>query len=114
MRIVTARTSLREEEVIGLLIISLLGAGLAQGWGWTLFSGLVTVLLGIMLWSEFPISGASATGMLVWIRMLLSGLTLIMVGSAMRGVVKKEEKCGMIRSHYRSQEHHKNIFTRLR
>jgi uncharacterized membrane protein HdeD (DUF308 family) len=61
----------------------------AKGWGWTLFSGLVSVLLGIMLWSEFPISGVWAIGMLVGIRMLFSGLTLIMLGSATRGVVKE-------------------------
>jgi len=104
--------------VAGLLMISRPGAGLAtltfflaayclmtglfeslwafqikpaQGWGWTLFSGLVSVLLGIMLWSEFPISGAWAIGTLVGIRMLFSGSSLIMLGSAARGAVKKEK-----------------------
>lgn len=61
----------------------------AKGWGWTLFSGIVTVLLGLMIWRQFPISGVWAIGTLVGIRMLFSGWTLIMFGSAARGVVKE-------------------------
>lgn len=60
----------------------------AKGWGWSLFSGIVTVLLGLMIWRQFPISGVWAIGTLVGIRMLFSGWTLIMFGSAARGVVK--------------------------
>jgi len=102
--------------VAGLLMISSPGAGLASltiflaayflmtgtfeiigafqikpanGWGWTLFSGIVSVLLGFMIWGQFPISGAWAIGTLVGIRMLFSGSSLIMLGSAARGAVKE-------------------------
>jgi len=29
-----------------------------KGWGWALFSGILSVLLGVMIWSQFPVSGA--------------------------------------------------------
>jgi uncharacterized membrane protein HdeD (DUF308 family) len=60
----------------------------ASGWGWSLFSGIVSVLLGIMIWNEFPMSGAWAVGILVGIRLIFGGWTLIMFGSAARGVTK--------------------------
>jgi uncharacterized membrane protein HdeD (DUF308 family) len=60
----------------------------ASGWGWSLFSGIVSVILGIMIWSEFPVSGAWAVGILVGIRLIFGGITLIMFGSAARGVAK--------------------------
>ena len=102
--------------VVGLFMISRPGAGLAsltlflaayfvvtgifesmsafqikpaRGWGWTLFSGIVSVLLGFMIWGQFPLSGAWAIGTLVGIRMLVSGWTLIILGAAGRGMVKE-------------------------
>lgn len=64
----------------------------AGGWGWTLFGGCVSVLLGVMIWRQFPLSGAWAVGTLVGIRLLFTGWTVIMLGSAARGVVKAIEK----------------------
>jgi uncharacterized membrane protein HdeD (DUF308 family) len=61
----------------------------AKGWGWTLFSGIVAVLFGFMIWGQYPVSGAWAIGMLVGLRMLFSGWTLIMIGLGVRGVVKE-------------------------
>jgi uncharacterized membrane protein HdeD (DUF308 family) len=60
-----------------------------KGWGWTLFSGIVSVLLGCMIWGQYPFSGAWVLGAFVGIRLLFSGLTLIMLGSAARGAVKE-------------------------
>jgi uncharacterized membrane protein HdeD (DUF308 family) len=61
----------------------------AKGWGWTLFSGIVAVLLGFMIWGQFPVSGAWAVGLLVGLQMLFSGIALIMLGSGTRSVVKE-------------------------
>lgn len=55
-----------------------------SGWGWTLFSGIVSLLLGFMIWGEFPLSGVWAVGTLVGIRMIVSGWTHIMLGVAAR------------------------------
>ncbi len=59
-----------------------------QGWGSILFSGIVTVLLGILLLAEWPISGAWALGTLVGMNLLFSGFAMISIGSAARRLTK--------------------------
>ncbi len=60
----------------------------ASGWGWALFSGVITVLLGAMIWNQFPLSGAWAIGTLVGIKLLFSGWALLMFGMAARSAAK--------------------------
>jgi uncharacterized membrane protein HdeD (DUF308 family) len=57
----------------------------AEGWGLMLFNGIVTLLLGIMIWRQFPLSGAWAVGVLFGAKMILSGWTLIFIGRSVRG-----------------------------
>lgn len=59
----------------------------AKGWGWELFNGIISLLLGAMIWNQFPISGAWAIGILFGVKLLFSGWTLIMFGLAARGMV---------------------------
>lgn len=59
-----------------------------SGWGWLLFGGVVSLLLGLMIWRQFPLSGAWAVGILVGIRLLMSGFTLTAIGSAVGSVAK--------------------------
>ncbi len=59
-----------------------------QGWGWILFSGIITVLLGILLLAEWPISGTWALGTLVGVNLLFSGFAMISIGSAARRLTK--------------------------
>ena len=54
-----------------------------SGWGVTLFSGIVSFLLGLMVWRQFPVSGAWAIGVLAGIKLVFSGWWLIIIG---RGV----------------------------
>lgn len=56
----------------------------AKGWGWALFSGLVGVLLGVMIWTQWPLSGAWAIGTLVGINILFSGSSMMAMGLAAR------------------------------
>ena len=60
----------------------------ASGWGWALASGVAALVLGILIWSEFPLSGVWAVGTLVGIKLLFSGSTLIALGSGARNVAK--------------------------
>jgi len=60
----------------------------AEGWGLMLFNGIVTLLLGIMIWRQFPLSGAWAVGILFGVKLILSGWSLVFIG---RGV-REEEK----------------------
>ncbi|MEZ4600379.1 MAG: HdeD family acid-resistance protein [Syntrophotaleaceae bacterium] len=55
-----------------------------SGWGWILFGGLVSVILAIMVWLRFPISGIWLVGTLVGIHLLVTGIETVMIGSAVR------------------------------
>jgi uncharacterized membrane protein HdeD (DUF308 family) len=63
----------------------------ADGWGIELFNGVVTLVLGILLWRQFPLSGAWAIGILFGIKMVFSGWAFIFVG---RGVKKLASETG--------------------
>jgi uncharacterized membrane protein HdeD (DUF308 family) len=55
-----------------------------SGWGWMLFNAIVTLLLGIMIWRQFPLSGAWAVGVLFGIKLIFSGWALIFIGRGVR------------------------------
>jgi len=57
----------------------------AEGWGVMLFSGVITLLLGVMIWRQFPVSGAWAVGVLFGIKLIVSGWALIFIGRTVRG-----------------------------
>jgi uncharacterized membrane protein HdeD (DUF308 family) len=54
-----------------------------------LFSGIVTVLLGILLLAEWPLSGAWALGTLVGVNLLFSGFAMISIGSAAKRLISR-------------------------
>jgi len=50
------------------------------GWGWMLFSGIITLILGGLIWGEWPLSGVWAVGVLLGLRILFAGWAMIFVG----------------------------------
>jgi len=52
-----------------------------RGWGVTLLAGTLSVLLGVLIWRQWPLSGAWAVGILVGVKILLSGWSMIVCGS---------------------------------
>ena len=62
-----------------------------KGWGWLLFSGAITLLLGLALWSNWPLSGAWAIGTLFGINLIFNGWAMIFTGSAVRSTIKANE-----------------------
>lgn len=62
-----------------------------KNWGWNLFSGIISLLLGIMIWRQYPLSGAWAIGTLVGIKLIFSGWTMIAFGGAARSTAKDVE-----------------------
>ena len=60
-----------------------------QGWGMALFNGIITFLLGFMIWRHWPISGVWAIGVLVGIRILMAGWTMLFF-SSVAGTLAKE------------------------
>ena len=59
-----------------------------KGWGWTLFSGVVALALGVMIWRQFPVSGLWAVGTLAGIQMIFGGSSIASVCSAAKGAAK--------------------------
>jgi len=55
-----------------------------DGWGWALLNGIVSLLLGTAIWRQWPLSGLWVIGLFVGIEMVLSGLSWVMLGLAVR------------------------------
>ncbi len=56
-----------------------------RGWGWLLASGIVSVVLGVMIWAQWPASGLWVIGLLVGIQLLFTGWSLVMLALVARG-----------------------------
>jgi uncharacterized membrane protein HdeD (DUF308 family) len=52
--------------------------------GWMLFNGLVTLLLGGLIWLHWPSSSVWAIGVLVGVNLLMTGMSRLMFGLAAR------------------------------
>jgi uncharacterized membrane protein HdeD (DUF308 family) len=57
----------------------------APNWVWLLVSGVASVILGVMIWGQFPQSGAFIIGLLVGIYFLINGITMVMFSFAIKG-----------------------------
>ena len=55
-------------------------------WGWAVFDGVVTLLLGILLWAEWPWSGLWFIGFAVGVSLILRGWTYIAFALGVRTV----------------------------
>jgi uncharacterized membrane protein HdeD (DUF308 family) len=55
-----------------------------DGWGWLLASGIMSVILGLLIWAEWPASGLWVIGLLVGIQLLFTGWALVMLALAAR------------------------------
>lgn len=55
-----------------------------QGWVWLMFGGVISILLGVLLWHQFPLSGAWAIGVLLGIKLLMVGIVMITLGTSIR------------------------------
>ncbi|NWK55479.1 HdeD family acid-resistance protein [Verrucomicrobiaceae bacterium N1E253] len=62
------------------------------GWGWILVSGVITLLLGLVLWRNWPVSGALALGILFGINLIFDGWAMIFTGTTVRGAIKTGDR----------------------
>lgn len=53
-------------------------------WIWLLISGVASVILGVMIWTGFPQSGAFVIGLLVGIYFLINGISMVMISLALK------------------------------
>jgi uncharacterized membrane protein HdeD (DUF308 family) len=53
-------------------------------WGWRLLNGGVTLVLGILIWNQWPVSGLWVIGLFVGIDLIFSGWSSVMLALAAR------------------------------
>ena len=59
-----------------------------QHWPWVLLNGAISLLLGIAIWRQWPLSGLWVIGLFVGIEMLFNGFALLMLGLTARRLPK--------------------------
>ncbi|UBF30304.1 DUF308 domain-containing protein (plasmid) [Kovacikia minuta CCNUW1] len=60
----------------------------APNWGWMLLGGIAGIILGIFIWSSFPSSADWIIGLWVGIHLLLNGLWILLLSSAVRAALR--------------------------
>jgi len=61
------------------------------GWGWMLLGGMVSLLLGLSLWRQWPISGLWAIGILVGVKLIVAGWAMIALRAALESATCESE-----------------------
>ncbi len=75
--------------VLGLFrIVSALVVRYPQ-WGWVLFNGIITLLLGLVIYRHFPNSALWVIGILVGVELVFNGWTWIMLALAVKKIPKE-------------------------
>ena len=64
--------------IIDIVFASKLRPG--ESWGWLLFSGIVSIVMGALIAVQWPVSGSWALGLYVGIRILTHGWVLMALG----------------------------------
>lgn len=70
------------EGILDLVLYSRIRA--VRGSSWVLIDGIITLLLGLMIYMQWPSSALWAIGLLVGISMMISGITRIAMSLAIR------------------------------
>lgn len=55
-----------------------------QNWGWVLANGIITLILGALIWAEWPSAAIWAVGLLVGIDLIFGGWSMVMIALAAR------------------------------
>jgi uncharacterized membrane protein HdeD (DUF308 family) len=63
-----------------------------KGWGWLLAGGIITILLGGMIISGWPMSGLWVIGLFVAVELIVNGWTSVFVALAARSAAKEEQE----------------------
>ena len=65
-----------------------------QDWGWVLLNGIVALILGLLIYRHWPVSGAWVIGLFVGIEMVFNGWTWVMLALGLRKVGKSGQAHG--------------------
>lgn len=70
--------------VSGLFRIVTALTGRFRAWGWVLVNGLITLMLGIMIWQQMPFSGLWVIGTFLGVDLVFSGWSYVSLGLGLR------------------------------
>ena len=59
-----------------------------HGWVWVLINGVITLVLGILIWQDWPASAIWVIGLFVGIDMVFAGMSWVMTALTVRGVIR--------------------------
>ena len=73
-----------------------------EGWGWVLFSGIISILFAIIIIAKWPVSGAWAVGITVGGYLLFFGLSMISFGASTKEAIKElqESRLTLLEANY--------------
>jgi len=63
----------------------------ATGWKWLLASGALSLLLGLLIWNQWPVSGMWAVGVLVGFNLFGTGLALVTLASTLNKALDRSD-----------------------
>jgi uncharacterized membrane protein HdeD (DUF308 family) len=55
-------------------------------WGWVLIGGIINLVLGILIWQQWPVSGLWVIGLFVGIDLIFTGWTWVMLALAIKNL----------------------------
>lgn len=58
----------------------------SPGWLWLLASGALSLLLGLLIWRQWPVSGLWAVGVLIGINLLSTGTALVALAGSLKDI----------------------------
>jgi len=61
-----------------------------QHWLWMLLNGVISLLLGMMIWSQWPVSGLWVIGLFIGLDMIFYGWSLVMLALAVRNLPQSQ------------------------
>ena len=56
---------------------------------WMILSGVASIILGMMMWAQYPLSGGWAIGIFLGIKLLFIGIAMLTAGVGVRSVSKR-------------------------
>lgn len=63
-----------------------------KGWVWTVFSGVVSILLGTMIFADWPVSGVWVIGLFVAVELIMQGWSMITIALAAKSAEPEGNK----------------------
>jgi membrane protein HdeD len=60
-----------------------------SGYVWLLASGILSLLVGFLIWRQWPLSGTTAVGILIGVNLVTTGIALLAFAHSMRETLQR-------------------------